>query len=134
VLAVISLHISEDTIKPKALSLVPDLHHYLHLVGFALFAPAVLMFLVALQFGGQAYPWDSSRVIGLFCGAGATAIVRGFWNRRRGENAMMPRSMIRQRNVMFSGVYVAFLTSAVYAGIYYLSLYFQAINGGCHRN
>lgn len=42
---------------------------------------------------------------------------------------MLPRSMISRWNVLASGIYVAFLTSAVYGGIYYLPLYFQAVNG-----
>lgn len=41
---------------------------------------------------------------------------------------MMPCSMIRQWNVVASGIYVAFLTSAVYGGIYYIPLHFQAVN------
>ncbi|KAH7384634.1 major facilitator superfamily domain-containing protein [Pyrenochaeta sp. MPI-SDFR-AT-0127] len=129
VLAILPLRVPEEMIKPKAWSLLPRLYHYLDLVGFALFAPAVLQLLLALQFGGQAYPWKSATVIGLFCGAAATAVVWGFWNRRCGDDAMIPLSMIRRWNVLFSGIYVAFLTSAVYAGIYYLPLYFQAING-----
>ncbi|CAI6227171.1 unnamed protein product [Periconia digitata] len=134
VLSMLPLHIPEDFIKPRAFSLFPKLHLYLDLVGFALFAPAVLMLLLALQFGGLAFPWKSSQVIGLFCGAAATGVVWGFWNWHRGEEAMMPRSMIRQYNVMLSGVYVAFLTSAVYAGIYYLPLYFQAVKGASAMN
>lgn len=129
VLAILPLRIPEMETKPRAWSLLPRIHQLLDLVGFTLFAPAVLQLLLALQFGGQAYPWNSSRVIGLLCGAVATAVVWGFWNRYRGDDAMMPLSMIRQWNVLFSGVYVAFLTSAVYGAIYYLPLYFQAING-----
>ncbi|KAH8732612.1 major facilitator superfamily domain-containing protein [Phaeosphaeriaceae sp. PMI808] len=94
------------------LAILRRINHYLDLIGFILFSPAILQLLLALQFGGQAYPWNSSQVIGLFCGAAATSVVWGFWNRYRRDDAMMPRSMLRQRNVLFSGVYVAFLTSA----------------------
>ena len=128
-LAMVFLRIPEETIKPKPWILLPRIHHYLDLVGFFLFAPAVLQLLLALQFGSQAYPWNSSRVIGLLCGAAANAVVWGFWNRYRGDDAMIPRSMTRRWNVLLSGIYVAFQTSAVYGGIYYLPLYFQAING-----
>ncbi|EPE28198.1 MFS general substrate transporter [Glarea lozoyensis ATCC 20868] len=129
VLAIAFLRIPEETLKPKAWSLLPRIHYHLDLIGFVLFAPAILQLLLALQFGGQAYPWKSPQVIGLFCGATANAIVWGFWNRYRGEDAMIPSSLIRRWNVLFSGIYVAFLTSAVYGGIYYLPLYFQAVNG-----
>ncbi|KUJ06911.1 MFS transporter [Mollisia scopiformis] len=129
VLGMIFLPIPEEMIKPKPWTLLPRLHHYLDLVGFLLFAPAVLQLLLALQFGSQNYAWNSSTVIGLLCGAAANAVVWGFWNNHRGEDAMIPRSLIRKGNVLFSGIYVAFLTSAVYGGIYYLPLYFQAVNG-----
>ncbi|KAK7979953.1 hypothetical protein PG989_012410 [Apiospora arundinis] len=128
-LAILLLHIPEEEVKPKASTLLPRLHHHLDLIGFVLFAPAVLMLLLALQFGGQAYPWKSSQVIGLFCGAGATAIVWFFWNRHRGDEAMMPHSMISRRDVLASGIYEAFLMSAVFGAVYYLPLYFQAVNG-----
>ncbi|GAP91475.2 putative efflux pump [Rosellinia necatrix] len=129
VLSILVLRIPEPTIKPRALSLLPRLHHYLDLVGFILFAPAVLQLLLALQFGGRSFPWNSSQIIGLFVGAAATTIVWFFWNRYRGDDAMMPRTMIRQRSVLFSALYNGSQTSAVYAAIYYLPLYFQAVQG-----
>lgn len=42
---------------------------------------------------------------------------------------MMPYSIIRRKEVLFSGVYEIFLMSALYGGIYYLPIYFQAVNG-----
>ncbi|KAH9866822.1 hypothetical protein J1614_008515 [Plenodomus biglobosus] len=129
VLGIIPLRVPEEQIKPNPLALLPRIHHYLDLIGFVLLAPAVLQLLLGLQFGGQAHPWNSAVVIGLLCGSVANFVVWGFWNRYRGEDAMMPRSMISRRDVLFSGLYVAFLTSAVYGGIYYLPLYFQAVNG-----
>ncbi|KAH7087027.1 major facilitator superfamily domain-containing protein [Paraphoma chrysanthemicola] len=128
-LGIVPLRIPEENIKPNPLSLLPRIHHYLDLVGFALLAPAVLQLLLALQFGGQAHPWKSATVIGLLCGSVANFVVWGFWNRYRGEDAMLPRSLISRRDVLCSGLYVAFLTSAVYGGIYYLPLYFQAVDG-----
>ncbi|KAI6091008.1 MFS general substrate transporter [Hypoxylon rubiginosum] len=126
-LTILVLRIPEPTIKPRARSLLPRLHHHLDLIGFVLFAPAILQLLLALQFGGQTYPWNSSQVIGLFVGAAATFAVWFLWNRRRGEDAMMPRALIRQKNVLAAALYNACQTSALYAGIYYLPIYFQAV-------
>ena len=39
--------------KPKAMEVVKDLHNKLDLVGFALFAPSVMMLLLAVQWGGN---------------------------------------------------------------------------------
>ncbi|KAI1769876.1 MFS general substrate transporter [Hypoxylon cercidicola] len=128
-LTILVLRIPEPTIKPSALSLLPRLHHHLDLVGFILFAPAILQLLLALQFGTQTYPWNSSQVIGLFVGAAATFAVWFLWNRYRGEDAMMPRALISQKNVLASALYNACQTSALYAAIYYLPIYFQAVKG-----
>jgi hypothetical protein len=88
-----------------------------------------LQLLLALQFGGRTYPWNSSQVIGLFVGAAATFAVWFLWNRHRGEDAMMPRALIRRKNVLAAALYNASQTSALYAAIYYLPIYFQAVKG-----
>ncbi|KAI0387382.1 MFS general substrate transporter [Hypomontagnella monticulosa] len=128
-LTILVLRIPEPTIKPSPSSLLPRLHHHLDLVGFVLFAPAILQLLLALQFGTQTYPWNSSQVIGLFVGAAATFAVWLLWNRYRGEDAMIPRALISQKNVLASALYNACQTSALYAAIYYLPIYFQAVKG-----
>jgi hypothetical protein len=127
-IAIIFLRIPEQAAKPAATTVLAKLHHYLDLVGFALFGPAVLQLLLALQYGGNAYPWDSSRVIGLFCGSAATLVVWLFWNRYKGEDALLPHSMIGKTEVWTSGVYQGCLMASVYGGIYFLPIYFQAIN------
>lgn len=103
------------------------LHHYLDLVGFVLFAPAVLQLLLALQYGGNQYPWNSSRVIGLFCGSAANFVVWLFWNQHKGDDALLPPSMIKRRVVWASGLYQSFMISAVYGATFFLPIYFQAI-------
>ncbi|KAF4633295.1 hypothetical protein G7Y89_g4835 [Cudoniella acicularis] len=129
VIAIILLRIPEQTPKAKAITLLPKLHHHLDLLGFALFAPAVLQLLLALQYGGNTYAWSSSQVIGLFCGSAATFVVWFFWNRYKGDDALLPDSMISRRTVWTSGLFQAFLMAAVYGATYFLPIYFQAING-----
>lgn len=128
VIAILLLRIPEQTAKQPARTILLRLHHYIDLLGFVLFAASVLQLLLALQYGGNVYPWNSSQVIGLFCGSAATAIVWLFWNRHKKENALLPHSMISRRAVWSSGIYQAFLMSAVYGATYYLPIYFQAIN------
>src|SRR5581483_8867319 len=41
----------------------------LDLIGFCLFAPAVIMLLFAVEWGGINYPWTDSRIIGIFVGS-----------------------------------------------------------------
>jgi hypothetical protein len=122
------VRIPEQIPKQKALLVFSRLHHYLDLLGFALFAPAVLQLLLALQYGGNQYPWRSSTVIGLFCGSGATFAVWLVWNRHKGDDALLPHSMMRQTVVWASGLYQAFMMSAIFGATYFLPIYFQAIN------
>ncbi|OTA95222.1 hypothetical protein M434DRAFT_69748 [Hypoxylon sp. CO27-5] len=97
------------------------------LPGFALFAPAAIQFFLALQYGGNQYAWDSSEVIGLFCGAGATFAVWLIWNYYQGDNAMVPYTMMKRRIVWASCVAGLFLGGTVFVTAYYLPIYFQAV-------
>ncbi|KAI2464678.1 efflux pump [Annulohypoxylon bovei var. microspora] len=126
VLALI-VHIPEQAPKGSLLSALPQLHHHLDLVGFALFAPAVIQLLLALQYGGNQFAWDSSQVIGLFCGAGATCFVWVLWNYHKGDAALLPAAMIRRRTVWSAALFNAFQMVGIYGLFYYLPIYFQAV-------
>ncbi|XXG96274.1 hypothetical protein Hte_002555 [Hypoxylon texense] len=127
-LAIILVHIPEQIPKARAITVLSKLHHHLDLLGFVLFAPAVLMLLLALQYGGNAFAWNSSQVIGLFVGSVANFAVWLLWNRYKGDDALLPHSMIRRRTVWTAGIYQALFLSALYGATYYLPIYFQAIN------
>ncbi|KAI0804931.1 major facilitator superfamily domain-containing protein [Xylaria sp. FL0064] len=126
--AIVLLRIPQQTAKSPARLVARQLHRDLDLIGFVLFAPAVLQLLLALQYGGNQFPWNSSRVIGLFSGSAANFIVWFFWNRHKGDGALLPHAMIGRTAVWASGVYQGLLMAAVYGGIYFLPIYFQAIN------
>lgn len=101
----------------------------LDLLGTAVLIPAIICLLLALQWGGAEYPWNNSRIIGLFVGFGVlTAIFIGiqFW---RGDEGTLPPRLFRNRNVVCAMLYTACFGAAFFPIIYYLSLYFQAIQG-----
>lgn len=83
----------------------------LDLIGFALFAPAIIQLLLALEWGGTTYPWNSSTVIGLFCGGAATTLVFLTWEYFKGDDAMIPFSMVRRR-IFWSSCLTVFFTFA----------------------
>ncbi|KAF2259733.1 efflux pump protein [Lojkania enalia] len=102
----------------------------LDLPGFSLLAPASVMFLLALQFGsGRTHAWDSATIIGLFCGAGLTTILFCAWEYKRGDRAMIPWALIKQRTVWASCLYGACLMSMLLGAAFYLPIYFQTVKG-----
>ncbi|KAL5000008.1 major facilitator superfamily domain-containing protein [Aspergillus recurvatus] len=120
-------HIPEQRKKPPALSVLPTLHKTLDLVGFTLFAPAAIMFLLALEYGGNEYPWNSSRVIGLFVGAGATALVFLGWEYYKGKEAMIPFHLLTIRIAYTSYLATGLIFGLTMAVAYYVPIYFQAV-------
>jgi hypothetical protein len=68
-----------DTDKTRELTIMQTIWAKLDLIGFVLFAPATIQLLLALDYGGNTYPWNSATVIGLFCGAGGTFVVFVIW-------------------------------------------------------
>ncbi|KAJ9195498.1 hypothetical protein DTO164E3_6811 [Paecilomyces variotii] len=99
----------------------------LDLIGFALFAPACVMFLLAMIWGGTTYPWRSSTIIGLFCGAFATLLVCVAWVMYRGDKAMIPPNIARKRLVIFGCFTSCFQMGAVLLLSYYLPIWFQVV-------
>jgi hypothetical protein len=101
----------------------------LDLIGFLLFAPAAIMFLLALEWGGNTYRWDSATVIGLFCGAAGAFIVFLAWEYRAGDTAMIPFSMMKKKITFTSCITMFFLTANLITTSYYMAIYFQAVRG-----
>jgi hypothetical protein len=116
--------------EPLTVSLIRKVIPKLDLPGFSLFAPAAIMFLLALQFGSdEKFSWSSSTIIGLFVGAGVTAILFILWERRVGQQAMIPGNIIKQRIVWSSAGFGSCLMTGLNVAAYYLPIYFQAVKG-----
>jgi MFS family permease len=106
--------------------ILPDLD----LIGFILFAPAAVMFLLALQLAsGYSYAWDSSVVVGLLCGAGAAACVFIAWEVRMGERAMISGAILRNHVVWTSCVYATMITCTGVIASNWMPTFFQAVKG-----
>ncbi|KAJ5869565.1 hypothetical protein N7455_004506 [Penicillium solitum] len=101
----------------------------LDLLGAILFAPAIIMVFLALQWGGTEYPWKSATIIGLFIGGAGVGVVFALWQIRKGDDAMIPPRLICERTMFFSCFSEFFAMGAVYISIYYLPEWFQVIKG-----
>ncbi|KAF2790137.1 MFS general substrate transporter [Melanomma pulvis-pyrius CBS 109.77] len=103
----------------------------LHLdpVGIALAMGSITCFILALQYGGNTYPWNSSVVIGLLVGFGLLAITLVGWEIRLGDYAMMLPRLYKQRSLSTTAPYQFFFMGSYLVLLYYLPIYFQSILG-----
>ncbi|KAF4470024.1 MFS multidrug transporter [Fusarium albosuccineum] len=108
-------------------SLLRTLISKLDLISFCLFAPASIMILMALDWGGSRYPWGSAPVIGLLCGGAVGAIIFALWERKVGDDAMIPASVIGKRQIWASCLTSVFLFCTIMTASFYFSIYYQVI-------
>jgi len=99
------------------------------LVGAGFLICAIVCLLLALQWGGSTYPWHDSKVCGCLLGFGLLIIIFIAQQFRRGDRATIPPRIFGQRTVLFASLYSCFLSMGLYAHIYYLPFYFQAVKG-----
>lgn len=96
-------------------------------IGFVLLLGGIVTYLIAVQYGGTTKPWNSGTVIGLLVTCIVAFILFGFTEMWQGERATVIPRLFKKRFVGLSMIYIAFQGGALYAMVYYLPLYFQAI-------
>ncbi|KAK1763360.1 major facilitator superfamily domain-containing protein [Phialemonium atrogriseum] len=112
-----------ERLSAKARALIRDLD----LLGFTLLTGFAIELLLALQWGGSSYAWNSSVVIGLLCGAAVTLVLFLFWEHRKGDEAMIPFSIMTKRVVWCGCLVYGFLMASLFLLTYYLPIYFQSV-------
>ena len=95
-------------------------------VGFIFFSGAILMLLLAFQWGGVEYSWKSSTIIGLFCGSVCTLATFVGWQLHLQEKACIPPSLFAQRTMVFGFFVATFGNGGFYVILYYLQIWFQS--------
>ncbi|CAJ2504854.1 Uu.00g122480.m01.CDS01 [Anthostomella pinea] len=101
----------------------------LDMIGAGILIPAIIMLLLALQWGGAQYPWNDAHIIGLFVGAGVMAVMFIGVEQWQQDNGLLPPRFFKDRNVLCAMMFAFFFGAAFIPLVYYLSLYFQAIHG-----
>lgn len=99
----------------------------LDLPGFAIFTPACVMLLLAFDWGGVSYKWNSPTIIGLFCGAVVTAALFFFWEGTRGMAAMIPLAMLKRKVVIAASLTMIMSQGSLLVITYYLPVWFQVV-------
>ncbi|KAF5590109.1 major facilitator superfamily transporter [Fusarium subglutinans] len=101
----------------------------LDLIGFVMFAGASTMLMLALQWGGTAYPWSSAVTIGLFCGSAASLTAYVAWSWNRGDESLIPPVLLKQQVVIACFFLTLFMIGSALMLSYWLPVYFQAVLG-----
>ncbi|EFY84810.1 putative aflatoxin efflux pump AFLT [Metarhizium acridum CQMa 102] len=98
-------------------------------LGTFFFVPSVVCLLLALQWGGSTYAWNSWRIILLFVMFGLAALAFAAVQIRMPETAALPVRLVKQRTVLAGTFYMLFLAGGMMLVVYYLPLWFQATKG-----
>ena len=98
-------------------------------VGIALAMGGITCFILALQYGGNTHPWNSSVVIGLLVGFGLLVAALVGWEVWLGDYAMMLPRLYKQRSLPTTAPYQFFFMGSYIVLLYYLPIYFQSVLG-----
>ncbi|KAJ5174506.1 HC-toxin efflux carrier TOXA [Penicillium canariense] len=126
---IIVIRIPDPIPKLPPLVVFRTLHTKLDFLGFVGFAGATIMLLMAVQFGGNQYPWGSPTVIGLFCASGVTFLIWLAWDWKNGDDALIPLSLMSQRAVWSSCATYGLSMGSLFTSSYFLPVYFQGVLG-----
>ncbi|KAG0652220.1 Efflux pump mlcE [Hyphodiscus hymeniophilus] len=128
-LFIVFLHIPERRVKSTTKRTFRSTFESLDVIGFCLFAPTAIQFLLALEWGGSTYAWGSAKIIGLFFGSAGNLAVFLAWEQYRGDKAMIPLAMMKHRVVWSACLTIFFIFANMLTTTYYLAVYFQAVRG-----
>ena len=98
-------------------------------LGTIFFLPAIICLLLALQWGGSTYAWNDGRIIALLVLFVVLFIVFIVIQIIRQEGATVPPRIFVQRSILAGVLYTIGAGSAMMIFVYYLPIYFQAIQG-----
>ncbi|KAJ8098464.1 major facilitator superfamily domain-containing protein [Lipomyces tetrasporus] len=98
----------------------------LDIVGTIVFVPAIVCLLLALQWG---YAWSNARIIALFVIFGVLIIIFLGVQIRKGNYALVPPRIVRQRSMAFSTAFAFLFGASFFIFVHYIPLWFQGIKG-----
>jgi hypothetical protein len=74
-------------------------------LGNTLFITAVICLLLALQYGGTTWAWDSGRIVALLMLFGFLLLLFGIFQLSLGESATWPKRVATQRSMFFGSIF-----------------------------
>ncbi|KAF7540362.1 hypothetical protein G7Z17_g12234 [Cylindrodendrum hubeiense] len=98
-------------------------------LGIVLAMGATISYILAVQYGGQEYDWNSSVVIGLFVGFVLISIAWVFLQWVQGDRSMIEGRLAKDRTVAVMSACSFFLGGSFLLVIYFIPIYFQSVHG-----
>ncbi|KAL3426665.1 hypothetical protein PVAG01_00174 [Phlyctema vagabunda] len=98
-------------------------------IGNSFLVCAVVTLLLAIEWGGNTYAWDSPRIIVLFVICGLSIAVFAAVQIWQGEKSVLPPRIMKVRSIPFGSLFIFCIGSSTFPTLYYLPIWFQAIKG-----
>jgi len=83
-------------------------------LGAVLLISAIICLFLGLQWGGDKYPWSDSKVYDMIIAFTLLFIVFIYVQYKRGDKAMIPRMLFKQRTVLVCSMFTALSCMALY--------------------
>ncbi|TPX13643.1 uncharacterized protein E0L32_005846 [Thyridium curvatum] len=119
--------------KPRAGTSVINLIREFDGVGTICSTGAIMTIVMAINFGGAMYPWNSGQTIALFVVSGALFLVFGIQQDyailTSKSNRIFPSHFLRNPNAVLLYICASAVNAAGFIPIYYIPLYFQFTKG-----
>lgn len=98
-------------------------------LGTGIIIPAVVCYILALQWGGQSATWHSGKVVATLVVFGVLIIAFCINEYFQGEHAIVVPRLLKNRIISVGMVYVFFLSGSFFLLLYYMPIYFQVVDG-----
>ncbi|KAI8147844.1 major facilitator superfamily domain-containing protein [Fennellomyces sp. T-0311] len=90
---------------------------------------AAVLFLLAMNFGGQMYPWQSAAVITSFILSGILVVLLAIVEVKFAKEPLIPPRLLKNLSVVSVLLANSFFGISFYAIVFYLPIYFQTVRG-----
>ncbi|KJX92932.1 MFS transporter like protein [Zymoseptoria brevis] len=104
-----------------------ELLEHFDLYGTAIFVPMTVVLLLALQWGGTRYPWNSPTIVALLAVVAALLVAFILIQRRMQDKGTISVRLLRNRAMWSSALFGMCLSGAMFILIYYLAMWFQTV-------